>query len=73
MYCGQVLCAVIAGFLDYFLLASFAWMCIEGIQLYFMLVEVFEAEKSRAIWFYISGYGKIATFIEQFSINILKL
>ena len=54
----QVQCAVIAGFLHFLFLASFSWMCLEGIQLYFMLIEVFEAERSRVRWFYAFGYGK---------------
>jgi hypothetical protein len=48
---------VIAGVLHYFFLASFTWMCLEGVQLYVMLVEVFEAERSRLVWYYVFGYG----------------
>lgn len=33
-------------------------MCIEGIQLYVMLVEVFESESSPVKWYYMSAYGK---------------
>jgi 7 transmembrane receptor (Secretin family) len=54
----KVLCAVIAGLLHYFFLAAFGWMCMEGVQLYAMLVEVFEAERSRVKWYYGGGYGK---------------
>ena len=54
----QVLCSVIAGMLHYFFLAAFAWMCLEGIQLYVMLIEVFEAERSRKRWYYLAGYGE---------------
>lgn len=53
----KVLCAVVAGFLHYFFLTSFAWMCLEGVQLYVLLVEVFEAEKSRVSWYYFAAYG----------------
>ncbi|ELU11325.1 hypothetical protein CAPTEDRAFT_226868 [Capitella teleta] len=52
-----VLCAVVAGLLHYFFLASFAWMCVEGIQLYVMLIEVFESEKSRVKYYYLAAYG----------------
>ena len=34
------LCAVIAGFLHFLFLAAFAWMLVEGIHVYFMLVKV---------------------------------
>jgi len=52
-----MLCSIIAGILHYLFLAAFAWMCLEGIQLYVMLVEVFEVEKSRVGWYYTAGYG----------------
>ncbi|XP_016137587.1 adhesion G protein-coupled receptor L2 [Sinocyclocheilus grahami] len=52
----RMACSIIAGILHYFFLASFAWMCLEGVQLYLMLVEVFESEYSRRRYFYITGY-----------------
>ena len=51
------MCAVIAGLLHYFFLAAFCWMCLEGVQLYVMLIEVFEAEKSRVKYYYVGAYG----------------
>ncbi|XP_062869388.1 adhesion G protein-coupled receptor L2 isoform X2 [Trichomycterus rosablanca] len=53
---SRIGCAIIAGILHYFFLSSFAWMCLEGVQLYLMLVEVFESDYSRKIYYYISGY-----------------
>ncbi|CAG5131799.1 unnamed protein product [Candidula unifasciata] len=53
----KILCSVIAGMLHYLFLSAFAWMCLEGVQLYIMLVEVFEQEKSRVHWYYLFGYG----------------
>ena len=47
-----------AGILHYLFLAAFAWMCLEGVQLYMMLIEVFEAERSRLKYYYIAAYGK---------------
>ncbi|XP_061739973.1 adhesion G protein-coupled receptor L2 isoform X4 [Nerophis ophidion] len=52
----RVGCAIIAGILHFFFLASFTWMCLEGVQLYLMLVEVFESEYSRRKYYYASGY-----------------
>nr|XP_043900038.1 adhesion G protein-coupled receptor L2 isoform X17 [Solea senegalensis] len=52
----RVGCAIIAGILHFFFLASFSWMCLEGVQLYLMLVEVFESEYSRKKYYYVSGY-----------------
>ena len=35
------LCSVIAGILHFLFLATFAWMLVEGIHVYYMLVKVF--------------------------------
>ena len=32
-------------------------MCLEGVQLYVMLIEVFESERSRVYYYYAFGYG----------------
>ncbi|XP_072925365.1 adhesion G protein-coupled receptor L1 isoform X11 [Hemitrygon akajei] len=52
----QVVCPIIAGFLHFFFLAAFSWMCLEGVHLYLMLVEVFESEYSRKKYYYLCGY-----------------
>nr|XP_020451347.1 adhesion G protein-coupled receptor L2-like isoform X4 [Monopterus albus] len=52
----KLLCSIIAGVLHFCFLAAFVWMCLEGVQLYLMLVEVFESEFSRRKYYYISGY-----------------
>ncbi|CAH1378189.1 unnamed protein product [Tenebrio molitor] len=54
---NKIVCGVIAGFLQYFFLCAFIWMFFEGFQLYVMLIEVFEAEKSRVKWYYFLAYG----------------
>ncbi|XP_051989781.1 adhesion G protein-coupled receptor L2-like isoform X1 [Xyrauchen texanus] len=51
-----IVCSIIAGVLHFFFLAAFAWMCLEGVQLFLMLVEVFESEFSRRKYYYVSGY-----------------
>uniref|UniRef100_A0A8C1SFG4 Adhesion G protein-coupled receptor L2 n=1 Tax=Cyprinus carpio TaxID=7962 RepID=A0A8C1SFG4_CYPCA len=51
-----IVCSVIAGVLHFFFLATFAWMCLEAVQLFLMLVEVFESEFSRRKYYYASGY-----------------
>jgi len=55
----KVLCSVVAGLLHYVFLTSFSWMCMEGVQLYVMLVEVFEVERSRLRWYYVTAYGNL--------------
>ncbi|CAA9999974.1 unnamed protein product [Nesidiocoris tenuis] len=52
-----ILCGVVAGLLHFFFLCAFAWMFLEGFQLYVMLIEVFEVEKSRLRWYYLFAYG----------------
>ncbi|XP_077356752.1 adhesion G protein-coupled receptor L3-like isoform X6 [Festucalex cinctus] len=52
-----VACAVFAALLHFFFLAAFTWMFLEGVQLYILLVEVFESEHSRRRYFYMVGYG----------------
>lgn len=52
-----IVCGIVAGLLHFFFLCAFAWMFLEGFQLYVMLIEVFEAEKSRIRWYYLFAYG----------------
>ncbi|XP_077470912.1 adhesion G protein-coupled receptor L2b.1 isoform X8 [Stigmatopora argus] len=52
----KLVCSIIAGILHFCFLAAFAWMCLEGVQLYLMLVEVFESEHSRRKYYYMVGY-----------------
>ncbi|MED6248076.1 Adhesion G protein-coupled receptor L2, partial [Ataeniobius toweri] len=52
----KLVCSIIAGVLHFCFLAAFTWMCLEGVQLYLMLVEVFESEFSRRKYYYLSGY-----------------
>ncbi|XP_018408635.1 PREDICTED: adhesion G protein-coupled receptor L2 isoform X5 [Nanorana parkeri] len=59
----EIACPIFAGLLHFFFLAAFAWMCLEGIQLYLMLVEVFESEYSRKKYYYVAGYLFPATVV----------
>lgn len=61
--CMQIACAVFAALLHFFFLAAFTWMFLEGVQLYIMLVEVFESEHSRRKYFYLVGYGMPALIV----------
>ncbi|XP_023956623.1 adhesion G protein-coupled receptor L3 isoform X6 [Chrysemys picta bellii] len=58
-----IACAVFAALLHFFFLAAFTWMFLEGVQLYIMLVEVFESEHSRRKYFYLVGYGMPALIV----------
>jgi latrophilin and seven transmembrane domain-containing 1 len=51
-----LVCSIIAGLLHYFFLAAFAWMCIEGIHLYLIVVGVIYNKGFLHKNFYIFGY-----------------
>ncbi|EGT38168.1 CBN-LAT-2 protein [Caenorhabditis brenneri] len=50
-------CGVVAILLHYFFLASFCWMLLEGYQLYMMLIQVFEPNRTRIFLYYLFCYG----------------
>ncbi|XP_062869471.1 adhesion G protein-coupled receptor L4 [Trichomycterus rosablanca] len=57
MYAHKLFCSVVAGLLHYFFLAAFAWMCIEGIHLYMIVVGVIYNKGFLHRNFYVFGYG----------------
>ncbi|KRZ60075.1 Latrophilin-3 [Trichinella nativa] len=50
-------CGIIAVVLHFFFLAAFAWMLLEGFQLYSLLVDVFQPERNRGKFYYAFAYG----------------
>uniref|UniRef100_A0AAY4EMS3 Adhesion G protein-coupled receptor L4 n=1 Tax=Denticeps clupeoides TaxID=299321 RepID=A0AAY4EMS3_9TELE len=63
MYTHKLFCSVVAGLLHYFFLAAFAWMCIEGIHLYLIVVGVIYNKGFLHRNFYIFGYGSPAVVV----------
>ncbi|CAL1593551.1 unnamed protein product [Knipowitschia caucasica] len=59
----KLFCSVIAGLLHYFFLAAFAWMCIEGIHLYLIVVGVIYNKGFLHRNFYMFGYGSPAVVV----------
>ncbi|XP_072430889.1 adhesion G protein-coupled receptor L4 [Chiloscyllium punctatum] len=57
MNSNKLVCSIVAGLLHYFFLAAFAWMCIEGIHLYLIVVGVIYNKGFLHRNFYIFGYG----------------
>ncbi|KAG7283056.1 hypothetical protein CRUP_012949 [Coryphaenoides rupestris] len=57
LFIAELRVRVFAALLHFFFLAAFTWMFLEGVQLYIMLVEVFESEHSRTKYFYLAGYA----------------
>ncbi|XP_066128193.1 adhesion G protein-coupled receptor E5 isoform X2 [Saccopteryx bilineata] len=50
-------CRLVAGLLHYCFLAAFCWMSLEGLELYFLVVRVFQGQGLRKPWLYLIGYG----------------
>ncbi|XP_007233219.3 adhesion G protein-coupled receptor L4 [Astyanax mexicanus] len=63
MYTHKLFCSVVAGLLHYFFLAAFAWMCIEGIHLYLIVVGVIYNKGFLHRNFYVFGYGSPAVVV----------
>ena len=49
-------CRFVAAMLHFFFLGVFFWMLLEGVQLYHMMVLVFNAT-IRPLYLYLTGYG----------------
>uniref|UniRef100_A0A8C0X2Q8 Adhesion G-protein coupled receptor D1 n=1 Tax=Castor canadensis TaxID=51338 RepID=A0A8C0X2Q8_CASCN len=54
---GTVPCQVLATLLHYFFLSAFAWMLVEGLHLYSMVIKVFGSEDSKHLFYYGIGWG----------------
>ena len=53
----QGACVTVAALLQYFLIAAFFWMLVEGIYLYLLVVKVYNIENKMHIYHVIS-WGK---------------
>nr|XP_033780194.1 CD97 antigen isoform X6 [Geotrypetes seraphini] len=54
---NQTACSVVAGLLHFFFLAAFCWMCLEGVELYLMVVQVFKTHTLKKRYMFSVGYG----------------
>uniref|UniRef100_A0A3P8WD85 Adhesion G protein-coupled receptor D1 n=1 Tax=Cynoglossus semilaevis TaxID=244447 RepID=A0A3P8WD85_CYNSE len=54
---GTMPCVVMAVLLHFFFLSAFAWMLVEGLHLYSMVVKVFGSEGSKHAYYYGIGWG----------------
>ncbi|XP_036408642.1 adhesion G protein-coupled receptor E2 [Megalops cyprinoides] len=59
---NKVGCACVAGLLHFLFLAAFCWMCLEGVQLYRMVVLVFNTTL-RPRYLMAAGYGLPAVIV----------
>ncbi|GMR38808.1 hypothetical protein PMAYCL1PPCAC_09003, partial [Pristionchus mayeri] len=60
---NEVACSVTALLLHLLFLSAFCWMLLEGVQLYMMLVQVFEPSSTHIALFYIFAYGVPAVIV----------
>lgn len=44
--------------LHFFFLSAFAWMLVEGLHLYSMVIKVFGSEGSKHFYYYGIGWGR---------------
>ncbi|XP_054630095.1 adhesion G-protein coupled receptor D1 isoform X1 [Dunckerocampus dactyliophorus] len=54
---GTLPCKIMAVLLHFFFLSAFAWMLVEGLHLYSMVVKVFGSEGSKHVYYYGIGWG----------------
>ncbi|KAK3540392.1 hypothetical protein QTP70_030402 [Hemibagrus guttatus] len=54
---GTLPCKVMAVLLHFFFLCAFAWMLVEGLHLYSMVIKVFGSEGSKHFYYYGIGWG----------------
>ncbi|TRY58665.1 hypothetical protein DNTS_028446 [Danionella cerebrum] len=50
-------CKIMAVLLHFFFLCAFAWMLVEGLHLYSMVIKVFGSEGSKHFYYYAIGWG----------------
>ncbi|XP_006900876.1 PREDICTED: CD97 antigen [Elephantulus edwardii] len=50
-------CRLVAGLLHYFFLAAFCWMALQGLELYYLVVRVFQGQGLSTPWLCLIGYG----------------
>ncbi|XP_075425348.1 adhesion G-protein coupled receptor D1 [Ascaphus truei] len=54
---GTLPCKILAILLHFFFLSAFAWMLVEGLHLYSMVIKVFGSEESKHLYYYGIGWG----------------
>lgn len=54
---SPTICKIIAAFLHYFFLTAFTWMLVEGFHLYLKVVQVFNIENVKILYYYTFGWG----------------
>ncbi|MFT7796880.1 adhesion G-protein coupled receptor D1 isoform X7, partial [Arapaima gigas] len=61
---GTLPCKVVAILLHFFFLSAFAWMLVEGLHLYSMVIKVFGSEGGKHFYYYGIGWGEFAAAVD---------
>uniref|UniRef100_A0A669DPV0 Adhesion G protein-coupled receptor D1 n=1 Tax=Oreochromis niloticus TaxID=8128 RepID=A0A669DPV0_ORENI len=72
---GTLPCKVMAVLLHFFFLSAFAWMLVEGLHLYSMVIKVFGSEDSKHFYYYGIGWGGsvlIILFLSSIFLNTVS-
>ena len=62
---SQVLCVLIAAFLQYFLLAAFCWMLVEEIYIFLFVVKVYNISTKMHMYHFIS-WGNVISLVANY-------
>jgi len=64
MYCAipQGACVTVAVLLQYFLMAAFCWMLVEGIYFYLLVVKVYNIEHKMCLY-HVTSWGKFLSTV----------
>ena len=54
----QGACVAVASLMQYFLMAAFCWMLVEGIYLYLYVVKVYNINNNMKVY-YVMSWGKL--------------
>uniref|UniRef100_A0A673ZNV3 Adhesion G protein-coupled receptor D1 n=1 Tax=Salmo trutta TaxID=8032 RepID=A0A673ZNV3_SALTR len=70
---GTLPCKVMAVLLHFFFLSAFAWMLVEGLHLYSMVIKVFGSEGSKHFYYYGIGWGTSCNCINACYLSLPSL
>ena len=67
----QAVCVIVAAVMQYFLMAAFCWMLVEGIYLYLFVVKVYNINDKMRIY-HVMSWGILLTQLNlQYTVNFI--
>ena len=58
--------------MQYFLMAAFCWMLVEGIYLYFLVVKVYNVNNKMTMY-YIMSWGRFNSLVEYHVTHVVEI